>query len=74
MNSFIPEEDMPAFERFLTENNLASKTSLAPPQPGNPPAPPAGGPAGRVPLPPHHQGSEVDSYLSDKGSILTTNF
>lgn len=81
MNSFIPEEDMPAFEKFLSDNNLRSRSSsvgaMPPPPPamGIPAPPPPSVGAGRAP----DQGTtEVDSFLMDlnreKDSILTTNF
>lgn len=63
MNSFIPEEDMPAFEKFLSDNDLHS---------GLPP-----GGASR-PLPPGGAGtSDVENLLldlKDNENILTTNF
>ena len=62
MNSFIPEEDIEAFEKFLSDNNLVSTTLLPPGQPvdavpTSPPTPP-----------------KATSDGDDDEDILTTNF
>ena len=84
MNSFIPVEDMPAFQKFLSDNNLQSKQqqtgggkplpppSIAPPPPGMPRPPGAGGgEEGGAP-------TDVDRFFLDldkeNDDILTTNF
>lgn len=63
MNSFIPEEDMPAFEKFLSDNNLRSGS----PQAGAVPRPPGGAGTG-----------DAENFLlelnKDAENILTTNF
>ena len=69
MNSFIPEEDKPAFEKFLFDHNIHSKSPM-----GNIPSPPP------PPTGSHHQGqnSELENFLleldQEMNSILTTNF
>ena len=73
MNSFIPEEDIPAFEKFLSDNNLGSRS----PQAGGVPHPPGGaGPDDSVPRPPPAGGAgDADNFvLEDVENILTTNF
>lgn len=76
MNSFIPEEDMPAFEKFISNNNLRPKSSPAHrvPAPTVPPPPPHG-PTGKK----AGQGtSDVDRVLQDLDKdtedLITTNF
>ena len=77
MNSFIPEEDMPAFEKFLSDHNLHPKALSSPPAA---PLPPTGAPP--PPPPPNkvqHEGTtDIDSFLTDfqkdAENILTTNF
>ena len=73
MNSFIPEEDKPAFHKFLSDNNLQPKSEVGakpPPPPPNMPHPP-GEVEGGAP-------TNVDSFLLDldkeNDEILTTNF
>lgn len=66
MVSFIPEEDMPAFEKFLSDNNLGSSASD-----GAVPHPPPGGAAG--PRPPPGGATETGND-EDNENILTTNF
>jgi hypothetical protein len=77
MNSFIPEEDMPAFEKFLSDNNLISKV----PQTADVvPSPPPGeaGPSDeqRPPLPGGSGDTEnfVLDLNIDHDNLLTTNF
>ena len=62
MNSFIPEEDKPAFEKFLSDNNLHSATAAS----GVPPPP----------QPQDAVGTGVaDNFSMDLNeNILTTNF
>ena len=61
MNSFIPEEDKPGFEKFLSDNNLHSAAASEAPHP---------------PLPPDAVGTgEAGNFSMDLNeNILTTNF
>lgn len=73
MNSFIPEEDMPAFEKFLSDNNLGSRS----PQAGGVPHPPGGAGPDDVPRPPPAGGAgDADNFVLEDSeeNILTTNF
>ena len=73
MHSFIPEEDIPSFEKYLSDHNLRPKPS--PVQQLHSPA--ADGPQPLLP-PSIQELSDVDDFLKeinqDMNSILTTNF